>query len=256
MIKHVNKILKKHCNKISGESKVEGIGIDSYSKKFNLPAHISILATGIIKKNDLTDMAYNNGISKSQLSKLNNKRPYTISEKVFYSLLNTFIKAHRYDIYHDYLDKLYSILAIDSTFIETMVNGSGIYQREKRRNGIKIHIAAKTNHYALPLKAIITPANVNDSKVFDDLLWHINEYMSGNTVLTFDLGYYSYDRLKELKENNINFVSRLRKNADYTVIKEETFNSKIVGFRNGLELRLVSPDIDNKRREYDLFHLI
>ncbi|MGE9811098.1 IS4-like element ISFac10 family transposase, partial [Ferroplasma acidiphilum] len=114
MFKHVNKILKKHCNKISRESKVEGIGIDSYSKKFNLSAHLSILAKGIIKKNDLTDIAYNNGISKSQLSKLNNKRPYTISEKVFYSLLNTFIKAHRYDIYHDYLDKLYSILAIDS----------------------------------------------------------------------------------------------------------------------------------------------
>ena len=34
------------------------------------------LAKGIIKKNDLTDIAYNNGISKSQLSKLNNKRPF------------------------------------------------------------------------------------------------------------------------------------------------------------------------------------
>ena len=69
----LNKILEKHCNKISKKSKVERIGIDSYSKKFNLQAHLSILATGIIKKNDLTDMAYTNGISKSQLSKLNNK---------------------------------------------------------------------------------------------------------------------------------------------------------------------------------------
>ena len=77
---------------------------------------------------------------------------------------------------------------MDSTFIEIMVNGSGIYQREKKRNGIKIHIAAKTNPYALPLKAIITPANVNDSRVFDDLLEYIKEYIFGNTVLTFDLG--------------------------------------------------------------------
>ena len=131
-----------------------------------------------------------------------------------------------------------------------MVSGSGIYQREKRRNGIKIHIAAKTGHYSLPLKAIITPANVNNSRVFDDLLWHINEYIAGDTVLTFDLGYYSYDRFKELKEKGINFVSRIKKNADYTVIKEETFNSKIVRFKNGLKLRLVSLDIDNKKREY------
>ncbi|MGE9810162.1 IS4-like element ISFac10 family transposase, partial [Ferroplasma acidiphilum] len=114
MFKHINKILKKHCNKISGESKVEGIGIDSYSKKFNLSAHLSILAKGILNHNDLTDIAYNNGISKSQLSKLNNKRPYSIFEKVFYNILEPFIKAHRYNVYHDYIDKLYSILAIDS----------------------------------------------------------------------------------------------------------------------------------------------
>ena len=250
MFKHINKILKKHCNKISGESKVEGIGIDSYSKKFNLSTHLSILAKGILNHNDLTDIAYNNGISKSQLSKLNNKRPYSIFEKVFYSILNTFIKSHRYDIYHNYIDRLYSILAIDSTFIETMAKGSGIYQREKRRNGIKIHTAAKTEPYPLPLKAMITPANVHDSKVFDDLLWHINEYIFDNTVLTFDLGYYDLYRFMELKEKGINFVSRVKKNADYTIIKEETFNSKIVRFRNGLELRLVSLDINNKRREY------
>ena len=73
MLKYVNKILENHCNKVSNESKIEGIGIDSYSREFNLSTHLSILATGIIKKNDLTDMAYNNGISKSQLSKLNNK---------------------------------------------------------------------------------------------------------------------------------------------------------------------------------------
>ncbi len=51
MFKHINKILKKHCNKISGESKVEGIGIDSYSKKFDLPTHLSILAKGILNHN-------------------------------------------------------------------------------------------------------------------------------------------------------------------------------------------------------------
>ena len=131
-----------------------------------------------------------------------------------------------------------------------MVKGSGTYQREKRRNGIKIHIAAKTGHYALPLKAIITPANVHDSKVFDDLLEYINEYMSGNTVLTFDLGYYNLGRFKELKEKGINFVSRIKKNADYTVIKDDTFNSKIIEFNNGLILRLVTLYINNRKREY------
>ena len=108
-----NKILKKHCDKISEESKLEGIGIDTYSKEFNLLNHLLILVMGIINKKDLTDMSYKK-ISKSQLSKLNNNRSYSIFEKVFYSLLNTFIKAHRYDVYHDELDKLYSIMAMHS----------------------------------------------------------------------------------------------------------------------------------------------
>lgn len=68
--------------------------------------------------------------------------------------------------------------------------------------------------------------------------------------MTFDLGYYDLNRFKKLKENDINFVSRIKKNANYKVIKEETFNSKIIEFNNGLILRLVTLDIDNKKREY------
>lgn len=170
-----NKILKKHCNKISEESKIEGIGIDTYSKKFNLLEHLFILVMGIINKKDLTDMSYKK-ISKSQLSKLNNNRSYNIFENMFYSILNTFIKAHRYDIYKDIIDKLFNIIAIDSTFIETLIKGSGIYQREKKSNGIKVHIPALTN-MKLPLNAIITPANVHDTRLFDSLLNNIKEYI-------------------------------------------------------------------------------
>jgi len=244
MDKNINKILEKHCNKISDESKIEGIGIDTYSKKFNLLRHLLLLITGIINNNDLTDIAYKNKISKSQLSKLNNNRSYNIFEKIFYSILNIFIKAHRYNIYHDYIDRLYNIIAIDSTFIETLIKGSGIYQREKRKQGIKIHLIALTN-MKLPLSAIITPANVNDSKIFDDLYNNIKGYIFDNTILTLDLGYYNLNRFKELKEDNINFISRIKKNANYKVIKGDTFNSKIVRFKNGPEIRLITLYIDN-----------
>ncbi|BAB59830.1 TVG0696684 [Thermoplasma volcanium GSS1] len=171
-----NKILKKHCNKISEESKIEGIGMNTYSKKFNLSNHLLILVTGIINKKDLTDTAYRNNISKSQLSKLNNNRSHNIFENMFYSILNAFIKAHKYDVYKDIIDKLFNIITIDSTFIETLIKGSGIDQREKRKNGIKLHISALTN-IKLPLKSIITLANIHDTKIFDALLNNIKEYI-------------------------------------------------------------------------------
>ncbi|BAB59831.1 TVG0696965 [Thermoplasma volcanium GSS1] len=41
----------------------------------------------------------------------------------------------------------------------------------------------------------------------------------------------------------------MKKNASYKIIKEETSNSKIIEFNNGLILRLVTLDIDNKKRE-------
>ncbi len=229
--------------------KINGIRTDEYSKKINLEKYLFMLIYGFINKYDLTDIAYKNNISRSELSKLNNYRSFTILEGIFTVFINKFIKAHRYNIYHDYIDRLYNTIAIDSTFIETLIKGSGIYQREKRKQGIKIHLIALTN-MKLPLKSIITPANVHDTKLFDALLNNINKYIFDNTILTFDLGYYDLNRFKRLKENNINFVSRIKKNANYKIIKEETFNSKIIEFNNGLILRLVTLYIDNKKREY------
>ena len=108
-----NKIIERHCNKISKESKAEEIGIDNYSKKFNLSPHLSILATGIIKKNDLTDIAYKNGISKSQRSKLNNVRPLNIFEKVIIRKCCTRYKiGYVWYVFHPYLGVLTFLIDI------------------------------------------------------------------------------------------------------------------------------------------------
>jgi len=67
--------------------------------------------------------------------------------------------------------------------------------------------------------------------------------------LTFDLGYYDLDRFMKLKEEGINFVTRIKKNASY-VVEKEYAHSKIIRFRNGLILRLVSMEIDGEHRDY------
>lgn len=75
-----------------------------------------------------------------------------------------------YGIYSDYIDKLNSILATESTFMETLIKGSGINYIAKRKHGIKIHIVEKINPNTLPLKAIITSANVFHSRFYSFLL--------------------------------------------------------------------------------------
>ncbi len=60
------------------------------------------------------------------------------------------------------------MLAMDSTFIKTFMNGSGNYKGES--NGMKIHVPAIVFPFTVPLNACISSANVNDSSFFDSKL--------------------------------------------------------------------------------------
>jgi len=66
----INKIIEKPCKYISDAMKLNGIRTDEYSKKINLERYLLMLIYGFINKYDLTDIAYKNNISKSELSKL------------------------------------------------------------------------------------------------------------------------------------------------------------------------------------------
>jgi len=53
----------------------------------------------------------------------------------------------------------------------------------------------------------------------------------------------------KLNEEGIYFVTRIKKNVSY-VVEKEYAHSKIIRFRNGLTLRLVSMEIDGEHRDY------
>ena len=71
----------------------------------------------------------------------------------------------------------------------------------------------------------------------------------GESILTFDLGYYDLERFRKLKEEGIRLVMRIKKNASY-VVEKEYAHSRIIRFRNSIVMRLVSLMIGGKQRDY------
>ncbi len=240
MIKSLEKILRKPCKDVSSITEV-----DLNSKKVDLLRHTIMLVEAAISHKDMTDISMDSGVSRSQLSKLDTGRPYEVFVEIFYDLVYPYIMGHNYSLYRRFL----SIIGIDSTFIRTMVKGSGKYRRQKTETGIKVHEAALVFPLTVPLESMMTPANLNDSPEFHELLSCIDPDLVKQSIITFDLGYYDLDRFMDLKGKGIRFVTRIKKNASYTVIKEYA-HSSIIRFRNGLVLRHVSMEIEGKQRDY------
>ena len=139
------------------------------------------------------------------------------------------------------------VLAIDSTFIKTLMNGSGSYKGES--DGMKIHVPAIVFPFTVPLNAYISSANVNDSSLFDNILGDIDNKILYSSILVFDLGYYNLDRFRVLADKNILFVSRIKRNAVYTE-SGRVNGHEMVRMNNGLNLRIVRVNVDGVEYKY------
>ncbi len=170
-MKTVKDILKKPANEIS-----ESIHIDIKSKRIKFIDHLYALIYSALHKYDLTYTSIDNGISKSWLSKLNNSKSYIPFIELFYKLLKPYIRAHDYRVYSKYM----RVLAVDSTFIKTFMNGSGSYKGES--NGIKIHVPAVVFPFTVPLNAYISSANVNDSSLFNNIINNTDSKMRNSST--------------------------------------------------------------------------
>lgn len=232
-MKTVKDILKKPVAKITKE-----MDLDIHSKRIKFIDYVYSLVYAAIHNYDLTDTSMDNNIIKSWLSKLNSNRTYIPFIELFYELLYPYIKAHDYRLYGRYM----RILGIDSTFIKTFIKGSGNYKGTEVK-GMKIHVPSIVYPFTVPLNASISSANVNDSSLFDNIINNIDDKILYSSILVFDLGYYNLERFSELKNRNIPFVSRIKKNAIYDIVGSIS-GHEIIKMKNGLTLRSVRVNIN------------
>jgi hypothetical protein len=157
-----------------------------------------------------------NKVARSTFSDANNKRPAMFFKELFDHVL---AKASKITRGHKFRFKnpLYSL---DATTIDLNKKSFPWAGFRKNKSGIKLHTLLDHNGY-LPSIVDMTKAKTADVKVGRKI-----KFKKGDIVI-FDKGYNDYDWYEELTSNGVFFVTRLKTNADYTVIKRNPVKGSI-----------------------------
>ena len=197
-----------------------------------------------------------NKVARSTFSDANNKRPAMFFKELFESVLakaKGFTNGHKFS----FSNPLYSL---DSTTIDLNKKSFPWASFRKNKGGIKLHTVLDHNGY-LP-----TVVNMSNAKVADIKPGKRITFKEGDIVV-FDRGYNDYDWFAKLTSDGVFFVTRLKKGADYTVIKRNpianngniTSDQVIKVAKTGLTLRRIGLKDTESGKHYKFltnnFHL-
>lgn len=160
-------------------------------------------------------------VKRSTMSDANSKRPWQVFSELFTQMLP---QAHR-GLRRATAD---AVRLIDSTSVRLSSLSEGWATFSADVFGAKAHIVYDPNADR-PVYFAVTPANVNDitaAKVMP---------IEPGATYVYDLGYYDYSWWAGLDEAGCRFVTRLKKNTPFSVVKANRVpkNGNIVSDRIG-----------------------
>lgn len=153
-------------------------------------------------------------VKRSTLSYANNNRPSKIYEQVFTGLLEKILSINR-SHKHKFKNPLYSI---DATTIDLCLSLFPWADFRKSKGGIKLNVKLDHSGY-IPTFITMTTAKVHELKSLEEM-----EFNPGD-VITFDRGYTDFKLFATYCNKGIYFVTRLKKNADYSVVERRNVSS-------------------------------
>jgi len=152
-------------------------------------------------------------ISRSGLSRANEQLDYRFFEGLFQSLYQRCARSRRCHGFR-FKNKLFSL---DASLIDVSMKVFPWAEFNRKKSAFKLHLGL--DHDGL----IPAFASVTRSKVSDMAQARLLELPRGSVVV-FDKGYNSYGWHNSLTEKGIFFVSRIRGNAQYRVLKRQAVN--------------------------------
>jgi hypothetical protein len=250
---------------------------DRYYKEFTTEKHLISLLFGILSKcNTLRELCEGMlacegklnhfGLiktpSRSTISDANNRRTNEVFESIYFSMV---------DYYRSVLSdsrkimlSIKKLLIIDSTTIKLFSDilqgvGRNPKHQGKKKGGVKVHMLIDAVENIASM-VCITAAKVHDSTFLKILR------LSEGSFVVFDRAYNHYKRFAEWTDAKIYFVTRMKTNAVYEVIKVVKEASSVLGSgvkkeeiismiykekkeEKKLQLRRITY-IDEQRREY------
>jgi hypothetical protein len=155
-------------------------------------------------------------LSRSNLSRINEDKPYQLYEAVFGKLLKrcqSLAPRHGFR----FKNELYSM---DATTIDLCFSLFPWATFRKAKSGIKLHVAM--NHKG-NLPEFVT---VTDAKQHEVNEGRLVEFPKGS-IVAFDRGYTDYEWYKTLSDKGIYFVARLKSNATTRVLERREVNQSL-----------------------------
>jgi len=147
----------------------------------------------------------------STLAYANEHRPWELYETVFQHLLGRCQVAAAGKKKFRFKNKL---LSLDSTCIELCANTFDWAKYKRQKGAAKVHLLLDNEGY-LPMYACIT-----DGKSHDVTVGRRLRFPAG-TIVVFDKGYVDYEWWQQITEDGAFFVTRLKEDLKYEVIRRE-----------------------------------
>lgn len=205
---------------------------DRYTKTFTSWDHLIAMLTGQlagvaslreleVTLNSHPECHYHlhtKNVSRSTLSDANNKRDFSIFRDITTLLLPLLSKQKKN------IEKV--LTALDSSLIALNGRGHEWAQETKTRHsntGLKLHVQYNHSEDFIEYVAV-SHSNVNDLKIAHKLP------IQSNRIYVFDKGYCDYKWWKSIADEESVFVTRLKKNAAYKVIKNYPIGKEDKGF--------------------------
>lgn len=147
-------------------------------------------------------------VSRSSISRVNNRRDPILFEKLFYALLAE-CKAITSSRQFSFDNALYSL---DATLVNLCLSLFDWAKYQTARGAIKIHTVLN-NRTSIPTVIEVTPGNVSDIKHGKKLKLDLPR----GSILVFDRGYIDYSWWRRLDRKGIFWVTRAKKTMSVIV---------------------------------------
>jgi hypothetical protein len=156
---------------------------------------------------------------RSTLSYANQHRPWQLYQTVFNQLL-TRCQAEAASHKRKFRFK-HKLLSLDSTVVPLCLSVFDWAQYKRTKGAVKLHLVLDHDGY-LPSYAVLT-----DGKTADITAAKTMTFAAG-TMLVFDRGYSDYNWWLQLTHQKVHFVTRLKDDAEYSIVEPRTAPAGII----------------------------
>jgi len=147
--------------------------------------------------------------NRSTLSYANEHRPWQLYREIFYQLLGKCQGMGAKKKFR-FRNKLFSL---DATLIELCVSLFDWAKYRTTKGAVKLHLLLDHDGY-LPVFAHVTEGKVHEINIAKGL-----KFPAGSIVV-IDRGYIDYEMFSRWTSEGVHFVTRLKGNADFSVIED------------------------------------